>query len=319
MNASTFNPGYVWPAPAFPFREYYAGPKCRVFIIENIQHNWQWMHDWAHRFRETDHFLVYCGWYHSPHFAKQADAMLTALGLKKEMFFFMFNSPLEQANFQAAGFHGEVINHNAWLDENLVMRPKALPKAYRAIYVGRRSAFKRHHLAAQVSGLALIAGNNHGNNNADLPPHDFINTSALTPAEVCDKINQSSCGLILSASEGACFASSEYLLCGIPVVSTASTGGRDIWYDDYNSIICHDTADSVAAAVDEFNRFPRDPEAIRGGHLRLAKKMRKRFIDHLQVIFTSHCVDVDAVAYFRENFFHKMRRSYKPDFQKIFG
>ena len=319
MTSPTFSPGYVWPAPAFPFREYYVGPECRIFIIENIAHNWTWMRDWAHRFRETDHFLVYCGWYHSPYFAKQADAMLSALGLRKEMFYIMFNSPLEKANFLAAGFDGEVINHNAWIDEDLVMRPKQLPKVYRAIYVARRSAFKRHHLASKVSGLALIAGNNHGKDVADLPPHVFINDVPMPPAAVCDMINQSNCGLILSASEGACFSSSEYLLCGIPVVSTASSGGRDIWYDEYNSIICDDNHDSVAAAVDEFNLRPRDPQVIRAGHLRLAKKMRDQFVEHLQVIFSTYGVALDAEAYFREHFFHKMRRSYKPDFQKVFG
>ena len=92
-----------------------------------------------------------------------------------------------------------------------------------------------------------------------------------------------------------------------------------MWYDDYNAIVCDDTVDSVAAAVEEFSRYPRDPEIIRSSHLRLAQKMRQAFVDHLQMIFTSHGVKQDAAVYFRKNFFHKMRRSYVPDFEMIFG
>ena len=51
--------------------------------------------------------------------------------------------------------------------------------------------------------------------------------------------------------EGANYSSSEYLLCGLPVVSTESSGGRDYWFDDYNSIICKPNEDSVKKC-DEF-------------------------------------------------------------------
>ena len=44
-------------------------------------------------------------------------------------------------------------------------------------------------------------------------------------------------GLCLSKSEGAMFASIEYLLCGLPIVSTKSVGGRDIFFTDENCII----------------------------------------------------------------------------------
>ena len=162
MNSKTYKPGYVWPAPAFPFREYYSGPECRIFIIENVQHNWVWMSEWANKFRDTDYFLVYCGWYHSPAFAKEAEAIFSVLNLNRERFFFMFNSYLEKDNFTKVGFLGDIINQNAWIDENLVMRPRVLPKKYQAIYVARRSEFKRHYLAAKVGNLALVAGNNHG-------------------------------------------------------------------------------------------------------------------------------------------------------------
>jgi glycosyltransferase involved in cell wall biosynthesis len=126
--------------------------------------------------------------------------------------------------------------------------------------------------------------------------------------------------LILSEEEGACFASSEYLLCGIPVVSTPSKGGRDVWYNEYNSIICDPTPDAIALAVEEFVRNPRDPQRIRQDHIDQAQKYRERFINLLADVFNRFgVVDVEPLNYFKANFFHKLRKSYKPDFKAIFG
>jgi glycosyltransferase involved in cell wall biosynthesis len=315
----SYKSSYTWPNPAFPFRIYFSDENIRVFIIENIHHNWEWMREWSHKFRPNDFFFVYCGWYYSREFAQEAEAMFNALSLDKSKFHIMFNSPHEMENFSEYNFQGDVINHNAWLDENLVMRPLDVDKQYDAIYVGRRSAFKRHMLAENVENLALIAGINHGNAVSPVPQHKYLNEVPLTPEEVCLKINESRCGLILSEKEGACFSSSEYLLCGIPVVSTKSYGGRDVWYNSYNSIVCDPDPFQIAEAVEYFKNEPRNPQIIREIHIEQAHRYRKKFIDKLADLFDEYGVEnVDAEAYFKENFFHKMRRSYKPDFEEIF-
>jgi glycosyltransferase involved in cell wall biosynthesis len=317
-----FKSPYVWPNPAFPFRVYYEGPNCRIFIIENIQHNWNWLLEWHEHIRETDYFFVYCGWYFDDHFATISDKIFEVLNLRKDNFFFMFNSNHEMDNFTQYGFKGDVINHNAWIDENQVMKSLPnTPKIYDAVYVARRSAFKRHMLAESIQKLALIAGNNHGKDISDVPNNPaFINDTPLKPAEVCEKINQSHVGLILSASEGACFSSSEYLLCGIPVVSTPSFGGRDVWYNEYNSIICEPNADAVADAVERLKRRDIDPMVIRQMHIDMAQVHRQRFINQLQHVFNRFStVSIDATSYFNKNFMHKMRKSYTPDFETLFG
>jgi glycosyltransferase involved in cell wall biosynthesis len=195
-----------------------------------------------------------------------------------------------------------------------------LEKKYRAIYVGRRIALKRHMLAAKVNGLALVAGINHSRPVSEIPKHVFLNDRQLTPEEVCVKINESHCGLILSDAEGGCFASSEYLLCGIPVVSTQSFGGRDVWYDNYNSIICDSTPEAVAEAVDHFVTNSPDPYAIRSNHIALANKFRANFVRILGSILIDHGIkNIDPKSYFKDNFYHKMRKSYQPDFEQIFG
>ena len=53
----------------------------------------------------------------------------------------------------------------------------------------------------------------------------------LLPKKVCQAINMAKVGVMLSAKEGASYASVEYLLAGIPVVSTISQGGRDVFFD----------------------------------------------------------------------------------------
>jgi glycosyltransferase involved in cell wall biosynthesis len=108
-------------------------------------------------------------------------------------------------------------------------------------------------------------------------------------------MRQSYCGLILSKIEGVCRASSEYLLTGLPVVSTPSKGGRDVWYDKDNSLIVDPDECQVAEAVAEFMARPRDPSSIRDRYLNLAKEFRHRFRDEvLAPLLKQHKIDISA-------------------------
>lgn len=306
MITDSYKPSYTWPS-SIPFRIFYNSDSVRVFIIENIHHNWEWFKECHQYFKPSDYFFVIGGWYQSPGFVNEAEQIFNMLGLNKKNFFIMYNSEKEKANFAERGFVGDLINQNAWLKENQ-FKNLNLQKLYNAIYVGRRSAFKRHFLASKVNNLALIAGDNHGNNITEIPSHSYLNPKKLNPNEVMAKINESRCGLILSEVEGACFASSEYLLCGIPVVSTVSLGGRDVWYDDYNSIIVEPNPDAVANAVNEFVKNPRDPEKIIKDHIAKAEVFRRRFVAQFKrMVETRGATNFDANLYFRQNFTPKMR------------
>jgi hypothetical protein len=101
------------------------------------------------------------------------------------------------------------------------------------------------------------------------------NWNWIEPVESIKTINSSKIGGIFSTMEGACFSSSEYLLCGIPVLSCTCKGGRDIWYDDKNSELCDPTNSSIQETLKrmlikydngEYNR-----ESIRNNHI---KKMK---------------------------------------------
>lgn len=312
-------PTYTWPNPAFPFRQYLTHNNLRIFIIENIHHNWMWMKEASRRFQARDYFFVYCGWECDDWFLSQDLAVFNALDLDKKKFFFLFNTEEEMNRYRSAGFIGEVINQNCWLPWDAAMRyiPEKTKK-YDAVYVGRFTPFKRHWLANKVNSLALVMGDLMGAEAAnDLPPYLYRNLTPLDESGVASIINESKCGLILSETEGACFASSEYLLCGIPVVSTFSKGGRDVWYTDYNSIQVDASADAVAEAVAFFVNNPRDPQRIRDEHIKKSIVFRELFISILKNLFVQNCVDLDSVNFFNSTYMNKLRTSETPNLESI--
>lgn len=315
----TFRPCYVWPNPAFPFRLYFDSAKIRIFIIENIFHNYNWLKGYSSGIRDTDYFFVILGWHHSEWHAQHSLQCIEDCGLSTERFIILCNSHADYAIFADYGFKCHVVNQNCFLDYNLFKPNLSVAKEYDAVYVARLTPFKRHELASEVKNLALVSGDLHGGDSgAIIPPHIFRNSAQLTPAEVQDVICKSRTGLILSEVEGACFASSEYLLCGIPVVSTFSHGGRDVWYNDYNSIQCNSTSKAVSDAVKKLVDKPLSPVKIRNQHIHLSNHFRREFVGIMASLFRLHDVLVDAEVYFESNYFHKMRHSENPNFDHIF-
>jgi glycosyltransferase involved in cell wall biosynthesis len=314
-----FKAQYVWPSATFPFRHYYSGKNLDIFFISNIFHNFEWLEKYRNRISDRHFFFSITGWHIDEWGASHSAQMFDYLKLKKENFFILANNEVEKQNLEKNGFICSIINQNAWIDEELI-KPSLQEKQYNAIMIARKTPFKRHYLASKIPKLALISGGcNLGAQLEDpLPNCVFESKKHLFEREVCEKISQSSCGLCLSKIEGACFSSSEYLLCGVPVVSTQSQGGRDYWYDSYNSLICDDNEESVAAAVDFFVKTPRDPEKIRNTHIEKQKQIRAEFISILQSVFSKYNEEVNAERYFLDNFENKMYRSLRPDFDKIF-
>jgi len=101
------------------------------------------------------------------------------------------------------------------------------------------------------------------------------NWKHVEPTKIIKTINSSKIGGIFSTLEGACFSSSEYLLCGIPVLSCKCRGGREIWYDDNNSELCNPNNISIKNTLNkmlikydngEYNR-----ETIRNNHIKIMK------------------------------------------------
>jgi glycosyltransferase involved in cell wall biosynthesis len=316
--AETFKPWYVWPNPAIHFRLWYESANCRIFIIENISHNWEWLSKFRSGIRETDYFIVSLGWHFHYQFVQHSRECLISLGIDLAKFKIMCNSFADLSYFTRAGFDARLINQNCFLDYNR-FKPSDANKEYDAIYIARFVSFKRHYLASQVKNLALVAGSAWGKESGDIPSHTYLNSKHLDFESVLKKICASRVGLILSEAEGACYSSSEYLLSGIPVVSTPSYGGRDIWYNEMNSIICEPTPSGVAQSVANLIKKNISPSFIRDHHIALSDTMRQNFINlHQQICYQVGEEKIDCKSYFQQHFFHKLIRSETPDFERLF-
>ena len=289
---------------------YFDSSDLRILLIKDpVQ-----LFEWFHLVKKTD--VLICGY----SYYRSRDRLL-----KDFLFFKLFNFPLEnvylycssQDAVQAAleiGFpRVYFLNHNCFLDEKQFELREDLNKKYHSVLVGRTAAYKRLILARKIKNLALVLRANCKNDKlfTDIPPYVYRNEKHLSSTEVSGVIQQSYSGLCLSEEEGVCYASSEYLLCGVPVVSTPSRGGRDVWYNQRNSIICQPDPNAIAESVEFFVKNPPNPLTIRNEHIRKSKEYRKIFIDILQNIFNRFNIKENALSFFEKNFFHKMEEFYK--------
>ncbi len=151
----------------------------------------------------------------------------------------------------ARGVLAHFVHHNAFLDGRLFSIQPDASKIYDAVYTARMAPFKRHELAQEIPSLLIIGGTV---TPEDSDEHFQRIRAALLQAtfaydgpkqvlneqEVNGLLNQSRVGLCLSACEGAIYATVEYLLCGLPFVTTASPGGRDSRLDPRFTRIVND-------------------------------------------------------------------------------
>lgn len=266
--------------------------------------------------------FVYCSWT-----LEAADRPEFALRLAewtekcpRHHFVYLANSPKEKAILDRNGMPAIFCNHNSFIDERIFQILPDETKRFRAIYNARLTPFKRHFLAANVQGLALItytAPANHDDAYVEqtrqaLAQATWLNGSftenqtTFDPKEVCRLLNQSRTGLILSKMEGGNFASIEYLLCGLPVVTTRNVGGRDVFFHPDYVVTVDDDPESVAAAVDELIKRDLDPCIIRKRTLAIMQVQRSTFLREIERILKGHGVNRDLEADWNRIFTNKM-------------
>lgn len=230
--------------------------------------------------------------------------LLSTFDLVPDQLSVLCNYPEQTRIAEGVGLAAHFCNTNAFIDEE-VFRYQPMQKRFAAVSNARLIKLKRVSLARRVANLALIRGPEVEPGEYDDPadiPHAFINDGPLSPRQVARVLLASRVGLALSAAEGNCMASSEYLLCGLPVVSTPSRGGRDIWYDSENSVICEPNPEAVCVAVrDAHHRLDRgqfDPVSIRQRHIEQSKEHRQRFVAVLENALAKVGVRADAQTVF---------------------
>jgi glycosyltransferase involved in cell wall biosynthesis len=240
-------------------------------------------------------------------------------------FIHLCNYRKQLERLQALGLKTVFCNHNAFVDEKIYKPLANADKIYDAVYDARLVPFKRHHLAAELGSLGLVY---YSVPTEDEPKYaeeikrnfghaKFFNHSEtgeyqrMSGADVNRALNQCRVGLCLSAQEGAMFASVQYLLAGLPVVTTVNTGGRDEFFDRENSITVDADPEAVKRGVEEMIARNLNPEHIRQKTLERMKVHRRRFISLVQGIYDGAGIERKFSTDWSSVFFNKMAKNQK--------
>lgn len=218
----------------------------------------------------------------------------------KHSFTLLANNLAQQRLFAGAGINSAFVNHNAFVDETLFQVGACASKRYDAIYNGVAAPYKRHELARLVPRLAIVTYLQPKHLEyfsllaRNMPTAEWLNFKSNPPSasdyqpipqhKLSATLGQGKVGLCLSAAEGAMVASIEYLLCGLPIVSTPSLGGRDVFFDDDFVEIVEPTQEAVRDGVSRMTARNVDPDYIRARTLERIEQHRNVFVDLVQNI-----------------------------------
>lgn len=198
---------------------------------------------------------------------------------------------------QSRGIPVIMANQNCLLDEAVYTIQPNVEKKFDAVYTARAAQYKRRELLSGVSSSLIIGPVGQSQDSLE-PPNlkELLSNTVFThsgdnddlkESEVATALNSARVGVCLSAVEGTMFAATEYLLCGLPVVSTPSLGGRDTWFDTrFTRIVPADPA-AIAAAVSELSEQNISPEFIRSETLHRMTEQRREIIKAGQAIYTA--------------------------------
>jgi glycosyltransferase involved in cell wall biosynthesis len=247
----------------------------------------------------------------------EGDYLRAKANRPRHVFHYLANEREVYWELRARGIPATFSNHNAMLDERIFKPLPGVEKRFDAVYNARMSPFKRHALAREIPRLLMIGGvmapsdseEYFAHVRRELPHARFTHAQGdawISPARIAAAVNQAKVGLCLSAVEGAMYAATEYLLCGLPVVSTASLGGRDEWFDPKHARVVRDDPAAVAEAVAELIALRLPPERIRQRTLREVWRHRRRFVELVQNIYDRELVGEDFARLCYPRFFNKM-------------
>ncbi len=228
------------------------------------------------------------------------------------------NTQAHRELLESAGRHAVHCNHNCFVDERIFRPDPSVAKRFDAVYDARFSAFKRHQLAADIASLALVyypteEDADYTREAQRLLAHAcyFNHDTAgkyrtLSSTEVTRALHACRVGLCLSAQEGAMYASAQYLLAGLPVVTTPSEGGRDEFFDPAYVRTVAPEPGAVAGAVQELVSAGLAPERIREATLARIQLHRDRFIAVVQEAYDESGVRGSFRDEWDRVFFHRL-------------
>jgi glycosyltransferase involved in cell wall biosynthesis len=212
---------------------------------------------------------------------------------------FLCATDREAELMRAQGCAALTVNQNSFVNEAIFKPLPEIAPQYDAIYNARLKPYKNHELAASIDSLALLTYSSGEPSAAEFHAHRAHVASLLPRAHFLNELTADGCryfdrpqvnealalarvGLCLSTTEGAMFASMEYLLAGLSVVSTRSVGGRDYFFDEEFCIVCDADPRSISAAVDALVQRNVPRNHVRAKTLARVEAVRRRYIDFVQ-------------------------------------
>ncbi len=224
------------------------------------------------------------------------------------------NTKDEERYRKLLGIPGFKSSAYVFVDEN-DYQPMPLEKKYKAVYAAQLKSFKRIPLSKCIDPLFIItykSGQTNWNLHAEFPEmkHAHFNNKWIDPLEKNSLLNESAVGLCLSEEEGPMLASLEYMLNGLPVVSTPSKGGRDEYYEDaYCRIVSPDPIE-VSKAVEELIKLKLDPEFIRNRALQKLSEDRKIYADSVSKLIKKYLGYAFAPEQLMKDWFSEPKSKY---------
>ncbi|OXE42707.1 hypothetical protein CCS92_08640 [Methylobacterium radiotolerans] len=207
----------------------------------------------------------------------------------------MANTPGEEELLRRFGVDVYLAPQNMFVDETMFHPIVDRPRTYDAIYNAQLVPIKRHELARLVPSCAYVT-KLFGRWSPHLKKaqlHKFLhglprghviinrieadNVVFMDHVQVNEAMASAHVGLCLSKLEGAMYASIEYLLAGLPVVSTRSKGGRDTFFHPDTTLIVDDNPRAVQEGVAAMKARAIPADFTRSTTLRLMAIERERF------------------------------------------
>ena len=290
----------------YQFNTVYEDEKIKIFSICGTA--WIDKFQYISKKLRKNHYIFTMDWCSTENNSHENPLQLIKNCEYPENIIFMSSVPSSHKKRIENGFNSIICNHNTFINTNIYDIKSEFKKEYNMIINSRAKEWKNIYLAKEVDNTALIVNRwnieSHWGNNSDdylNLKYSYLNDCKLNQIQVSEKMNQSFTGGIFSFKEGACYSSSEYLLCGIPVVSTKSLGGRDVYYNEYNSIIVEPNEMEVKYACEKLIREKKDPKEIRNSHLEITKEHENNLINEFQKIFDENDINKKASEWFYEN------------------
>jgi glycosyltransferase involved in cell wall biosynthesis len=181
-----------------------------------------------------------------------------------------------------------------------------IKKEYDSIYMGRRAKLEGLFNTPYKSNLKQCILNEE---------------SSINPLNVKIEYNKSLSGIMVSKTEGSCRAVAEMLMCGLPIVSIKmpnidnskyypnnersiddpynillpnTIGGRELWLDDYNSIVCDRNDLDIDNAIHQIIEKKLDNNIIKNNFMSRLFTERLKFLFLIKSVLDELSIEFDT-------------------------